>query len=60
MPETSRKLEYTADISVRSEGLTAIMKGKAPQASSNTKKKVPTSKLATVAQGQCARPAAAR
>jgi len=30
IPETSRKLEYTADISVRPDGLTAIKNGSPP------------------------------
>ena len=34
MPDTSRKLAYTAAISVRWEGLTAIMKGSPPTTSS--------------------------
>ena len=52
MPDTSRKLEYTADISVRSEGLTAIKNGSPAEVSSSTKNTVPAIKAATVIQGQ--------
>jgi hypothetical protein len=38
MPDTSRNVEYTADISVRWDGLTAIMNGRPPQISSSTRK----------------------
>ena len=60
MPETSRKLEYTADISVRSDGLTDIKKGRPAQVSSKTRNKVPANKQPTVTQGQYERKAPAR
>ena len=60
MPDASRKLEYTADISVRSEGLTAIRKGRPAQVSSSTKKTVPTTSKATVPQGHGESSVAAR
>ena len=60
MPEASRKLEYTADISVRSEGLTAIKNGRPAQVSSSTRKTVPKISSATVVQGQNDKSVAAR
>ena len=51
MPETSRKLEYTADISVRCDGFTDIRKGRPPQISNRTRKREPVTSIATVAQG---------
>ena len=52
IPETSRKLEYTALISVRSEGLTAIKKGKPPTTSSSTRKTDAPIQATTVSHGR--------
>lgn len=51
MPDTSRKLEYTADISVRCDGLTDIRKGRPAQTSSSTRKYEASTRMSTVASG---------
>lgn len=52
MPEKSRKLEYTADISVRSEGFTAIMNGRPAHTSKATKHRAPIKRQAMVNHGE--------
>ena len=44
IPDTSRKLEYIADISVRSDGLTASKKGRPAHTSNKIRKKEPAIK----------------
>ena len=54
IPDTSRYDEYTADISVRSDGLTALKNGSPAQISNRIRKKLPAKSNAIVAVGAAA------